>query len=256
MGSYNHKISDQSPIKFNPVTREMEGSSGSNLPEVSASDNGKTLQVVSGEWSTGVKGLPAVTSDDNNKTLQVIEGEWTTGVKGLPAVTSDDTGTILQVISGAWHEGDKMPYNLSIDDNDKILKVDTYNGGYVLGEIPSNYSDSEILVGHWIDGRPVYQQTLYYSSIGSGNNQQLLMSEYTSQLGLPIVIDIKGIALYRNNVQNFTQSKKIPFADGGLYMNIETAKSGSNLGVNIVSNQSMSGFEGYVTVQYIFPESE
>lgn len=50
MASYNHKISDQSKVKFNPVSRELENTE-SGLPPVTSSDVGKFLRVnSSGVW--------------------------------------------------------------------------------------------------------------------------------------------------------------------------------------------------------------
>lgn len=78
MGSYNHKISDQSKVKFNPVSRELE-STESELPAVTSSDNGDVLTVVEGEWTNAEPqgGLPVVTSADEGKFLRVnSSGEW------------------------------------------------------------------------------------------------------------------------------------------------------------------------------------
>lgn len=50
----------------------------SDLPQVSASDNGKVLIVKSGSWAKGdaPTELPAVTASDNGKVLKVVEGVW------------------------------------------------------------------------------------------------------------------------------------------------------------------------------------
>lgn len=49
---------------------------GSDLPDVTASDNGDILRVVGGVWAKADAELPAVSSDDNGKLLGVSEGEW------------------------------------------------------------------------------------------------------------------------------------------------------------------------------------
>lgn len=78
MGSYNHKISDQSKVKYNPVSRELENTD-SGLPTVTSSDNGDVLTVVEGVWAKAEPqgGLPAVTSSDEGKFLRVSSsGDW------------------------------------------------------------------------------------------------------------------------------------------------------------------------------------
>lgn len=60
------------------------------LPDVSASDNGKILGVTNGEWAVidAPVELPSVSSTDNGKVLGVVEGEWT-AVDTTPEETTD-----------------------------------------------------------------------------------------------------------------------------------------------------------------------
>ena len=53
---------------------------GSDLPEVSAADNGDVLTVVNGTWAKAEAptGLPVVSGVDNGKYLGVVNGEWST----------------------------------------------------------------------------------------------------------------------------------------------------------------------------------
>lgn len=50
----------------------------SDLPVVSASDNGKLLGVSGGTWAAvaAPTELPAVTASDNGKVLKVVNGAW------------------------------------------------------------------------------------------------------------------------------------------------------------------------------------
>ena len=60
------------------------------LPNVSASDNGKILGVADGEWAVidAPVELPSVSSTDNGKVLGVVEGEWA-AVDTTPEETTD-----------------------------------------------------------------------------------------------------------------------------------------------------------------------
>ena len=56
------------------ASREVD----SNLPKVTASDNGKVCKVVGGVWAKAAETveLPTVSASDNGKVLMVVEGVW------------------------------------------------------------------------------------------------------------------------------------------------------------------------------------
>ena len=67
------------------IAEKLVGVNVTELPEVSASDNGKVLMVVNGKWAAAAipSQLPAVTSSDSGKVLTVsAEGAW--GAAALP----------------------------------------------------------------------------------------------------------------------------------------------------------------------------
>ena len=76
----------------------VEISGGSELPEVTSSDNGDVLMVVEGVWAKAdpPTELPAVTSSDNGDVLTVVEGVW---AKAAPAGK-----TVLIPVSGTYDD--------------------------------------------------------------------------------------------------------------------------------------------------------
>lgn len=67
------------------IAAKLVGVNVTELPEVSASDNGKVLMVVDGMWAAAAipSQLPAVTSSDSGKVLTVsAQGAW--GAAALP----------------------------------------------------------------------------------------------------------------------------------------------------------------------------
>ena len=67
------------------IADKLVGVDVTELPAVTASDNGKVLMVVNGQWAAAAipSQLPAVTSSDSGKVLTVsAQGAW--GAAALP----------------------------------------------------------------------------------------------------------------------------------------------------------------------------
>lgn len=66
------------PDLINAVAALITAGLTDAMPAVTASDNGKVLTVVSGEWEAAAipAQLPTVSADDNGKVLTVVNGAW------------------------------------------------------------------------------------------------------------------------------------------------------------------------------------
>lgn len=66
------------PDMINAIATLISSGGAAELPTVTATDNGKVLTVVNGEWAAAAPAaeLPAVDADDNDKVLTVVSGAW------------------------------------------------------------------------------------------------------------------------------------------------------------------------------------
>ena len=84
------------------LAEKLVGVSVTELPEVSAADNGYVLMVVNGKWAKAAipSQLPAVTASDEGDVLKVnSSGEWANDaiLQELPEVDAEDVGKVLTV---------------------------------------------------------------------------------------------------------------------------------------------------------------
>ena len=100
--------------------RNSVGERGDNigLPDVTTADNGKIMEVESGEWKLkegsgggGGSELPEVTADDNGDVLTVVDGAWAKAEPsgGLPPATTSDYGKVLTLQKAVATTADIVP---------------------------------------------------------------------------------------------------------------------------------------------------
>lgn len=116
--------------------------------------------------------------------------------------------------------------------------------GKIIGGVPQDgyveYSTSEKIVGTWIDGKPLYQKTVYLGNLPNATSKNV--AHGISNLDL--VVDLKGVARNSNGQHiplNFAATDNV--ANG---CNVRVM--GSNININ--SGIDRSGFTGYCTIQY------
>ncbi len=190
-----------------------------NVPDATSASNGDVLtRSASGVgWYPPTKELPIFTSSDNNKVLAIDNDTltWKTIPKELPNILSSDEGKVLKVSNGvpSWQEG---------------------GGG------STNYSTNEHVVGTWIDGRGVYEKTIYKNAIsGKGN---FLIANYPTKNDIDFMAVQDICYIVNNNYIN------------GIGICLETGANAQ--GVFLDNNNAPSGFptnftDIYVTIRYV-----
>lgn len=85
----------------------------SSLPEVSSTDNGDILKVVSGEWAKATPSteLPVVSATDNGDVLTVVEGAW---AKATPSGGGDGVFLVNYTLTM-----DETTHEISVTNCDK-----------------------------------------------------------------------------------------------------------------------------------------
>ena len=72
--------------------------------------------------------------------------------------------------------------------------ADALDGMYRINGFQTDYSETEKVVGKWIDGKPLYQKTWDFDTAYSNNaNPQTLVSNFISTYNIDKIIDINGI---------------------------------------------------------------
>lgn len=79
-GTYSSDDDTVSEILAKVTAAFESGDFVTDLPSVSAADNGCLLGVIAGEWGKIESPIPAFTADDNGKVLGVVDGAlaWVT----------------------------------------------------------------------------------------------------------------------------------------------------------------------------------
>lgn len=161
--------------------------------------------------------LPEVTGADNGKTLQVVEGAWATGALIPDAVTANPTGEITNDLTALQIGSTK--YNI----RENLL-----------------FSESEEVVGKWINGKPLYRKTISCGALP--NNTSMTVNHNISNLN--VVVAVNAIA-ERMSDKNTIILPFVNTANTIAYISFNATQ------ITIITNADLSPYDNsYVTIYY------
>ena len=105
----------------------------------------------------------------------------------------------------------------------------------------NTYSTSEIRIGTWINGKPLYRKVIDCGSLPNNNIKTIATGLNFSTTC--VAKKIEGIATYANGL---SLSLPYPSANYPIYINID-----SDNNISITTNIDRSNATGYVTIEYI-----
>ena len=103
-----------------------------------------------------------------------------------------------------------------------------------------DYSTNEHVVGTWIDGRNVYEKTIYFGNLPNNDKKNVAHGI----VNLDKVISFSGFAYYSSYILSIPKTA-IESSSWGIDIFIENADS-----ITIQTGQNRSSFVAYVTIQY------
>ena len=104
-----------------------------------------------------------------------------------------------------------------------------------------NYSTVEQRIGTWIDGKPLYQKTVYISSFP--NNADAIYPHNISDINA--VVNVFGYAVSDSMFFNLPYVE--PSTDSKWYIAVNSDKTN----IKIKTGANRSSLSGYITLQYI-----
>lgn len=210
MNKLNGKITKSATLR-GAMTRGAGGGTYVEAnPEGEATDTLEKLMVEDTIYS--IRNVPDASSAHNGDVLTKIASgiAWLPPTKELPTYTSGDNGKVLKIVNGSptWDYLDK-------------------------------YSTEEHVVGTWIDGRPLYEKTLYAATI---------LNEGTTILDASI--NLNNTELMFLNSLHYSFNNYIE----GVNMGFEFALINNGVGVytNSAQQEYRNGITNfYATIRYV-----
>lgn len=228
-----------------------EGVTLTNLTTTSKNLVGAINEIASSSSAVILYGTSAPTSQQgSNGNLYV---KYTEGTGG-----ADDTVDALYVkLDGAWCEietggggggasalSDLSDVDISSVSNGQILKYNGTSQKWVNandsgGAYYHTYSTSAQIVGEWIDGSTLYEQTIYVDSFPNNTSKNL-----NTPANIDLLIDSFG---FMKSTLQTGYFRTLPFAAGGTN-DVRIDLNGGTL--RVVTFSDWSSYDGYLTIRY------
>ena len=155
-------------------------------------------------------------------------------------INADELADLISVYSNLNALSD---VDISNPTNNQVLIYNATTKKWENGTIASGgghtYSTSEQIVGEWIDGSTIYEQTIYVDSFPNNTSKDL-----TTPANLNLLIDSFGFMKSKLQTGYF---RTLPFAAGGTN-DVRIDLNGGTL--RAVTFSDWSSYDGYITIRY------
>lgn len=216
-------------------------------PTGTPTDDLESIQIEDTIYNVGGSNIPTPTDTDRGKYLGVKsnanELEYRE-VNEVPNITGVEVGNVLtRTTSGyMWSAPESELPSYSTAQNDKVLGV--HNGALEWVEQSGGgsveYSTNEHVVGTWIDGRDVYEKTIYYASL-QGRGSFLIDDTLTSSdVDIFLAQDVSYI-VNNNYISGIGICLEVCINTRGVYLDNNNAPSGYPTNFTNI----------YVTIRYV-----
>lgn len=101
------------------------------------------------------------------------------------------------------------------------------------------YSETEQVIGTWIDGKPLYRKTIIMNELGSGTTSVTLPND------LKMITSFKGALINKNDNKVM---RTLPFSDNTSSNNIRVDSDGTYL--RVITYADWTNYIPYVTIEY------
>jgi len=149
--------------------------------------------------------------------------------------STDDTTEVNVVRSMKYADFQQ----LSADEQKGFIDVTDVTGGGEDKFQPVIYSEDEREVGVWLNGKPLYEKTIFVDSFPNNTSKSL-----TTPTSLELLIDSFG---FMKSKTSTGYCRTLPFAAGGT----NDVRVDTNDGtLRVVTFSDWSSYEGYITIRY------